>query len=71
MLTLVVNPADTFEGKKNIVLSTASRFGGKKYLPGVLSILLGVIMLLIGAFLLYLWVNPIKAHKEEPLLIED
>lgn len=67
----VLDPKTTFDGKKNIVLSTASKFGGRKMLPGIFCIGLSVVMLLVGGFLLYLWINPVKSHKEQPLLIDD
>ena len=53
------------------MLSTASKFGGRKMMPGIFCIGLSIVMLLVGGFLLYLWINPVKAHKEQPLLIDD
>lgn len=66
-----VNPKDSWEGKKNIVLSTASRFGGKKYLPGFFCLILGIVLFLVCIALVYLWIKPVKAHKEAPLMIDD
>lgn len=66
-----MNPKDSYEGQKYFVLSTAQKFGGKKYIPGVFCIGMGCVMIIVGAILIYLWLSPVKPLKETPLLIDD
>jgi hypothetical protein len=66
-----MNPKDSYEGEKYFVISTANKFGGKKYTPGVFCIAMGILMLIIGGVLIFLWLSPVKPIKETPLLIDD
>jgi hypothetical protein len=67
----VVDVSKTFKGQKNAVFSTGSKFGGKKSMPALVAIFLGLLLLAAGVFNLYTWLNPAKAAQEAPLVIDD
>lgn len=67
----IANPKDTWEGEKNIVFSTTSRFGGRKFIPGFFCLGMGFVMLIVGCILLYLWLHPVKIYKETAGLLDE
>jgi hypothetical protein len=61
----------TFKGQKYAVFSTGSKFGGKKSMPALIAIFLGLLLIVAGVLNVYTWLNPAKAAPEAPIVMDD